>query len=130
MSNFRDTPLAPDFSTCLTHAAGGACRRGALVLLVIAALAGCSGEPDGPGFAPSPGIVGAPPPELAVTERFREELAASGPRAERLVAGGEALGARAAGLDARAGRLSGPVVDPDRRARMLAAAARGAPPQP
>jgi hypothetical protein len=84
-------------------------------------VSGCAG-PEGAQFAPSPEAAIGPRPALGPTAPFRGELAAAGPAVERLAAGGEALGARAEAVQARAAGLAGPVVDPARRERMVAAA--------
>jgi hypothetical protein len=90
--------------------------------VLAAALAGCGDEPRGAAFEPSPAAAGAPRAALGETAPLRQSFAEAVPAAERLAAGAEALEARTEALRGRAAALDGPVVDPDRRDRMLAAA--------
>jgi hypothetical protein len=102
-----------------------ACRL-APALAACAVLAGCAGdEPQGPAFAPTDVAASAPRPDLGETAPLRQAIAEAVPAAERLAGTAEGLATRSAALRGRAATLDGPVVDPARRERMLAAAAGG-----
>lgn len=99
----------------------------AIILTATLGLGGC-GEPEGPAFEPRPETAAAPRPMLAETAILRGRLEGAGSQAERLAGDAAVLEARADGLRARAGALAGPVIDPDRRPRLLEAAERAGPP--
>jgi hypothetical protein len=92
-------------------------------------LGGCA-TPGGAAFEPLPETAAAPRPTLIETARLRERLEGAGPEARRLAEDQAALDARAEALRARAEALSGPVIAPDRRPRLLEAAEAGSPTAP
>jgi len=97
-------------------------------VLALAAAASCS-APREAAFTPSEAARGSPPPDLLPTERFTAAFDTVGGEAGALESGAEDLAARAAALQDRAGALDAPVIDPDERARLEAAAAAREPPQ-
>jgi hypothetical protein len=100
-----------------------AARRVAAALVACTLVAGCAGdEPRGPDLAPSPVAASAPRPELGETAPLRQAFAEAVPAAQRLAGTAESLATRSSALRGRAATLEGPVVDPGRRERMLAAA--------
>jgi hypothetical protein len=114
--------LTPRFSTC---AVGRTSAQLAPTVALLAVLAACAGEPRVTAFAPSPVAAVAPRPSLGETQPLREAFAQAEPAAERLAVAAEGLADRSEALRGRASALEGPVIDPDRRDRMLAAAAGG-----
>lgn len=96
--------------------------RGATAALLACIAAGGCVEPDAPGLEPSAELRAAPAPELGATATLRSAAALASLEAERLQATGTGLAARGDALRARAAALRGPVIPPERRARLEAAA--------
>jgi hypothetical protein len=86
-------------------------------------LAACGPPPEAM-VEPSAAVAGLPSPELLPTVAFDAAQADAAPAAERIGAGSEALAGRAEALRARAAGLDAPVLTPDERARLEAAAGR------
>jgi hypothetical protein len=94
------------------------------LIVACAALGGCAAI-SGPDFEPTPEAAAAPRPALVETASLRTRVAGAGAEAAAFSQATAALEARAAALRARATGLAGPVVDPERRDRLLPAAEPG-----
>ncbi len=90
--------------------------------LACTAFGGCI-EPQAPGLEPSAELRAASAPELGATASLRSAGALAPSEAERLRATGADLATRGEALRERASALRGPVIPPQRRARLDAATA-------
>lgn len=98
-------------------------REATGAILACILLAGCV-EPDAPGLEPSAELRAVPAPELGATASLRAAGAQAPSEAERLRGTSADVTARGEALRARAAALQGPVIAPERRARLEAAASR------
>ncbi|PZQ49801.1 MAG: hypothetical protein DI556_10050 [Rhodovulum sulfidophilum] len=104
-------------------------RAGLALGLAALALAGCEAPPEAR-YPITEAAAARPAPKLGETARFKRVGEASLASAEALGADRESLAAQAAALRAEASGLAGPVLDPETRARLLAAREDGVAPAP